>query len=143
LLSTLFDANASRLTLTSTQTATTITKMTTMTTKTMDPISANWQDFFLHWPEQLPRRGVVVASYQEQIPFDNFLTKGDVILFERRAPDALGARKVLIQYCHIMAVKIVDPVKVTVFQAAGFELPETASDSAPVATPRAVPSTVS
>lgn len=96
----------------------------------MDPVADSWREYFENWPEQLPRRGVVVAIYQEQIPFDNFLTKKDVILFERRAPDALGARKVLLQYGHIQGVKIVDPVKLSVFQAAGFYLPEAASPPA-------------
>lgn len=86
----------------------------------MDTTSENWLKFFAGWPTELPRRGLVVSSYQEQIPFENFLIRDEIILLERRAPDALGARKVMLQLSQILAVKIVDPVNLSLFEAAGF-----------------------
>jgi len=89
--------------------------------------SQNWRQLFAGWPSDLPRRGLVVSGYQEQIPFENFLIRDDVILLERRAPDAMGGRKVLLQFGDILAVKIVDPVKLSVFETAGFT--ESGADS--------------
>ena len=96
----------------------------------MSTENSNWKNLLTMWPEQLPRRGVVVASYGEQIPFENFLIRQNLVLFERRAPDALGARKVFLGFDNILGVKIVDPVKTTVFQAAGFTMPENATAGA-------------
>jgi len=82
--------------------------------------SAKWKSFFLHWPPDLPRRGVVVTSYNEQVPFESFLTSESMLLVERRAPDAVGARKVVLLYESVQAVKVVDPVDAAVFNVAGF-----------------------
>lgn len=85
-----------------------------------------WREFLDHWPESAPRRGIVVAVFDEQIAFENFLTRGDLALFERRAPDSLGARKVLLPLDQIAAIKIVDPLKTEVFSSAGFHASHTA-----------------
>ena len=39
-----------------------------------------WRDYFLKWPKELPRRGVLVTSFGEQIPFDGFLTTDTLLL---------------------------------------------------------------
>ena len=79
-----------------------------------------WREFFQTWPSQLGQSGVLVTTFDEQIPFGGFLTSDNVLLLERRAPDAVGARKVILTYGSIASVKIVDPVKSKVFTAAGF-----------------------
>ena len=71
----------------------------------------------------MPRRGVLVTSFGEQIPFASFATSPDLLLIERRAPDTVGARTVLMAYQEITAVKIIDVVKVKSFAALGFEAP--------------------
>jgi hypothetical protein len=80
-----------------------------------------WKDFFRNWPADVDRRGILVTNYDEQIPFDGFLTSETMVLVERRAPDTVGARKVLLPFQNIMAIKITDVVKAKSFQAAGFE----------------------
>lgn len=86
----------------------------------MDP-QATWQKYFSAWPEDLPRRGVLVTSFAEQIPFQGFLTSDAMVLLERSAPDALGARFVMIPYHGIQALKIVDVAKPKALAALGFE----------------------
>jgi len=81
-----------------------------------------WHKCFSHWPADVPRRGVLVTVF-EQIPFESFSTSDDLLLIERRAPDSLGARTVLVAYQYIQAVKIVDVVKAKTFQALGFTAP--------------------
>ena len=79
-----------------------------------------WRHCFQTWPTELERRGVVVTSFNEQIPFESFITNDDMVLLERRAPDTVGARLVLVAYQFIQAVKIVDVVKPKAFQSMGF-----------------------
>lgn len=78
-----------------------------------------WHDFLTRWPAQLPRRGVVVTAL-EQIPFDGFMLCDRLLLLERRAPDSLGARTVLVPLAEIQSLKFTDVVKSATFQALGF-----------------------
>ena len=80
-----------------------------------------WKACFCNWPAELARRGVLVTSYDEQIPFDGFLTSPDLLLIERRTPDTMGARQVLIAYQAVVAIKITDVVKTKAFGPLGFE----------------------
>jgi hypothetical protein len=63
---------------------------------------------------------VLVTSYDDQIAFDGFATSEHLLLVERRTPDTSGARQVMIAYQNIVAVKIVDVVKVKSFLPLGF-----------------------
>lgn len=85
-----------------------------------------WNRFFREWPADLPQRGVVTTSFGEQVPFCGYLLADDLVLFERNAPDTLGARKLIVPFSAIEAIKIVDPIKGTAFEATGFKgsLPE-------------------
>lgn len=82
-----------------------------------------WRDYFRHWPEDMERRGVLVTHLNEQIPFDNFMTSESMLLVDRRTPDTIGARKVIISYRQIAALKIVDVVKPRSFASLGFDQP--------------------
>jgi hypothetical protein len=82
-----------------------------------------WRHCFQHWPSELERRGVLVTSFAEQIAFDGFATSDRILLLERRTPDTVGGRMVLIAYQNIQALKIVDVVKVKAFQSLGFTAP--------------------
>jgi len=82
-----------------------------------------WRDCFRQWPAELERRGVLVTSFGEQIPFDNFATSDGILLVERRTPDTVGARIVLVAYQEIQAVKIVEVTKMKSFQSMGFTVP--------------------
>ena len=80
-----------------------------------------WRNFFVNWPKGLPPQGVVVTNFNEQVPFASFLLSEHTILLTRRAPDAVGGRQLIMPYNNIEAVKIVDPVKNEVYEAAGFK----------------------
>ena len=82
-----------------------------------------WRACFQKWPTDLERRGVLVAAYGEQIPFEGFATSQDMLLLERRTPDAVGGRLVLIAYHDVQAVKIVDVAKFKTFASMGFVAP--------------------
>jgi hypothetical protein len=87
----------------------------------MPIVMENWRDFFLHWPSDMHRRGIVVTSFGEQIPFSGFWTSSNLLLLERQSPDSLGARTIILAFTQITALKIVDVVKSKSFQTMGFE----------------------
>jgi hypothetical protein len=82
----------------------------------------NWHDYFVQWPSELPRRGIIIASFGEQIPFSGFSTSPHFLLLERQTPDSLGARTIVLTYNQIEALKIVDVIKPKSFQPLGFEI---------------------
>ncbi len=85
----------------------------------MDPATL-WREFFVKWPKELARQGVLVTNFDEQIPFVGFMTSDAMLLLERRAPDTVGARKVIVSYTSISALKLVNVVRAKTMQAAGF-----------------------
>ena len=80
-----------------------------------------WKRMFCEWPQEMPRRGVLVTTFQEQIPFDGFLLSDDLLLVERQSPDTLGSRAVVVPFDQVAAVKIVDVLKPKALRAVGFE----------------------
>lgn len=80
-----------------------------------------WKTLFTNWPKSLPRKGVLVSEGGEQTPFAEFLTTGDLVLLQRRAPDTMGAREVMIPYGEIMLVKMTEVVKPSSYREAGFQ----------------------
>lgn len=85
----------------------------------MDPGSV-WRAFLAAWPDGASQMGVVVTTMGEQIPFTAFVVSDNVVLFERPAPDTVGARKVILPYSKIDAIKITEPIDIDVFVSAGF-----------------------
>ena len=83
----------------------------------------SWRGLFENWPESIPREGLLVTIFQETIPFVNFLISGGILLVERDKPDSVGARKVMIAYNAISAVKITSPMELARFQVMGFQAP--------------------
>jgi hypothetical protein len=82
-----------------------------------------WRHCFQEWPAELERRGVLITSYGDQIPFEGFATSSEMILVERHAPDTVGARMVMLPYGNIQGLKIVEVTKLKAFQPLGFTAP--------------------
>ena len=83
----------------------------------------SWRTLFENWPESMPREGLLVTTFQETIPFTNFLISADILLVERDKPDVLGARKVMLAYNAISAVKLTSPQELARYQVMGFQAP--------------------
>lgn len=88
-------------------------------------IATCWKDVFCHWPVEMPRHGVLVTVFGEQIPFSSFATSEAFLFAERQAPDATGARAIMLPYDKILALKIVDAIKLKSIQSLGFDIPVT------------------
>ena len=91
-----------------------------MSTATVFEPREMWRDFFAKWPAALPRRGVIVSTLNEAIPFKSFLIKGEMLLLERTNPDPIGTRFILLGFDAIHMVKLIDPLKEEIFAGAGF-----------------------
>ncbi len=70
-----------------------------------------WRSILENWPEVIPKQGIIVTNYQETIPFQNFLLSTGVVLLERDKPDSQGARKVMLSYEAISAIKLTDTME--------------------------------
>jgi hypothetical protein len=79
-----------------------------------------WKAVFANWPVGIPKRGVLVNHLNEANPFKSFMLKDDMLLLERTNPDPLGSRYILMSFDTISAVKFIDPIKESIFHAAGF-----------------------
>ena len=82
-----------------------------------------WRGVFENWPQAIPREGIVVTNFAESIPFKDFLVSGGILLVERDRPDGIGARKVMISYDAICAIKLTNVLELPRFQVMGFEPP--------------------
>ena len=80
-----------------------------------------WRSILENWPEAIPKKGIIVTTYQESIPFQNFLLSNGIVLFERDKPDSLGARKVMLSYEAICAIKMTDTMELARYQVMGFQ----------------------
>jgi hypothetical protein len=80
-----------------------------------------WKRIFAEWPEDLNRKGILLTTFGEQIPFDGFLIGDDMLFIERPTPDALGGRAVMLGYETISGVKFVDAIKAKPFHTLGFQ----------------------
>lgn len=83
----------------------------------------SWRTLFENWPESIPRAGLLVTTFGETIPFTNFLISGGILLVERDRPDTAGARKVMVAYDAISAVKLTGTEELARFQVMGFQAP--------------------
>ena len=84
---------------------------------------SSWRSIFESWPSAIPREGLIITTFQDQIPFRDFLVSGGVLLVERDKPDSHGARKVMLAYESISAVKFSTPMELARFQVMGFQPP--------------------
>jgi len=88
----------------------------------MDAAGA-WKSIFEGWPRAIERKGMVVTSLGEGIPFVNFLVSGGLLLLERDKPDQFGTRKVILPYGQISAVRLQSVEDLSRFQVMGFQAP--------------------
>ena len=80
-----------------------------------------WRGLFAKWPADVPRAGFLVTELGESIQFSGFAVSGGLLLLQRERPDTLGARKAIVSYDAISAVKLEDPGDLGRYAAMGFQ----------------------
>lgn len=83
----------------------------------------SWRSLFENWPESFPKEGLLITSFGETIPFVNFMISGGILLLERDRPDSSNARKIMVAYGAIDALKSTTPMELARFQVMGFQAP--------------------
>ncbi len=89
-----------------------------------------WRALFSHWPDEIERRGMVLTKQGEVVSFDNFLVSAGLLLLERSAPDASGARKAFVGYDSIALVKMPTTADIEDFLTMGFQPPRPRTQNA-------------
>ncbi len=88
----------------------------------MSPTSVKeMRRIFAEWPVSIPRTGLVMTAFGETIPFATYMLSGELLLVERKTPDAQGARRVIMSFEQVIAIKILDAVEMARFTAMGFQ----------------------
>ena len=85
-----------------------------------NPVANIWRQTFSNWPSDFRRKGVLIPTCGEAIPFADFVVSKDVVVLERATPDAVGARRVSIPFGRIETLKYTEPLKTEQFLANGF-----------------------
>lgn len=80
-----------------------------------------WKTLLNNWPEAIARRGIIITTLNDQIPFNGFMTSENLVVFSRNTPDAVGARTVMLQYETIAVIKMTDVIKSPEYRLAGFQ----------------------
>lgn len=86
----------------------------------MDAAQA-WQTLFEKWPTAIPKEGMVVTEYGDNVTFINFMVSPGLLLLERDRPDATGARKVMVAYSGIRGVKMQSTMELSQYKLLGFQ----------------------
>jgi hypothetical protein len=80
-----------------------------------------WRQLFCEWPKTIPREGIIVTANQETVGFVNFMVSGGILLLERDRPDSSGARKVMMAFSAITALKSTNTLDLEKYKAMGFQ----------------------
>lgn len=79
----------------------------------------SWKHTFHNWPSNLPRSGVLIVE-GDTILYGDFRVNDSMIIVDRKNPDAMGARKVMVHFSDIRGVKFVDVLDLDRFESLGF-----------------------
>jgi hypothetical protein len=73
------------------------------------------------WPGSIPCEGLMLTTFGESLPFVSYKLQGDLLIVERKTPDAQGGRRVIMSIECIVAIKILDAIDMARFTAMGFQ----------------------
>jgi hypothetical protein len=62
----------------------------------------------------------VIAAFDDPVPFCDFVFNADFVVLERATPDVHGARRVVLPFSLIQAVKYLTPLKTEQFLECGY-----------------------
>jgi ABC-type polysaccharide transport system permease subunit len=80
----------------------------------------SWREMFENWPQTFPKVGVLIPSFGEPVAFNDFRVNEGILLVQRERPDTIGARKLMVSFTAILALKIVDVEPLDHYEVMGF-----------------------
>lgn len=79
------------------------------------------QQLFAEWPAAIERKGTVITSWGDAVPFVDYMMNGDLLLLIRSQPDAHGTRRLIMNMSDVQGIRIIEAVEPQRFQAMGFQ----------------------
>lgn len=92
-----------------------------MVTSTAAPQKADFHRILLEWPVSIERKGLLLTSFGEAVPFVDFMLSGNLVLLDRGVPDTSDSRRVILAIDTIVGIKITAPIEMARFTAMGFQ----------------------
>ena len=86
----------------------------------MERTSSEWRAIFEQWPVDIERQGLILTVFEETVPFVDFRVSEGALLLQRDRPDSMGARKIIIAWDGISALKFTDPADLAIYERMGF-----------------------
>ena len=83
----------------------------------------SWKSTFHNWPANLPRSGALVVE-GDTIVYGDFRVSDTMIIVDRKNPDAMGARKVMVHFSDIRGLKFMEVLELERFDTLGFKVPK-------------------
>ena len=80
----------------------------------------SWMQLLQTWPKEFSRRGILITTWNEAVPFKGFMLSDSMLVLERTMPDSLGSRFVVLAFDAIAAVKLIDALNDSAFNSMGF-----------------------
>jgi hypothetical protein len=80
----------------------------------------SWQTLFENWPQSFPKAGVLITTFGEPVPFNDFRINEGILLVQRERPDTIGARKLMVSFTAILALKLTGVEELDHYDAMGF-----------------------
>ena len=78
---------------------------------------------FLQWPAAIRRAGIIVTSFGDNIPFNDYMLSDKLLLLMRPTPDAHGVRRIIVNLDNVLAMKFEDAIEPERFTVMGFQRP--------------------
>lgn len=79
------------------------------------------QQLFAEWPAAIERKGTVITSWGDSVPFVDYMVNGEMLLLIRSQPDAHGTRRLIMRIDDVQGVRILEALDPLKFQAMGFQ----------------------
>ncbi len=80
----------------------------------------SWRTLFENWPGAMPKVGVLITAFGDTVPFNDFRINEGILLVQRERPDTIGARKMMVSFTAIVALKMVDVAGLDDYGVMGF-----------------------
>lgn len=79
------------------------------------------QQLFAEWPAAINRKGTVITSWGDAVPFVDYMLNGELLLLIRSQPDAHGTRRLIMNIKDVEGIRITEALDPLKFQAMGFQ----------------------
>jgi len=92
-----------------------------MVTSTTAAQKTDFHRILSEWPVSIERKGILLTSFGEAVPFIDFMLGGNLVLVDRGVPDTSDARRVIVAIDTIVGIKITTPIEMARFTTMGFQ----------------------